>query len=389
MIYYFPLESLKSRYTHQLSTKWMPNAFNTVDAKWTIVDGNYEQGDVKVGMVLDAVGRGIYSMNQCKYFLELIQQGKIEDGDIIYLQDYWTPGIESIFYALDLYKINVKVYARCWAQSVDEFDFTYNMRHWMRYYELGLDERLSGIFVASTINRDELKQAGFKTPIHVTALPINYDEIYNYVGKDVEKEKIVVFSSRLDWEKNPMFMMEVAKKFLNNNQDYKWVYTTSASELRSNDRFIIHKLKELEKENDRFIIKTNMHKKSYYELLSRASIQFSSCLQDYVSFTLLEATTFGCEICYPRFKSFPECVPSDRLYDPFDVNSALDILDNIVQNDITLRRTYEEIPKLSSLGTLLDAYIVGNGIDREVNIWNESEYYTEFLKSKKIIGDKL
>ena len=216
-----------------------------------------------------------------------------------------------------------------------------------------------------------------------------YDEIYNYVGKDVEKEKIVVFSSRLDWEKNPMFMMEVAKKFLNNNQDYKWVYTTSASELRSNDRFIIHKLKELEKENDRFIIKTNMHKKSYYELLSRASIQFSSCLQDYVSFTLLEATTFGCEICYPRFKSFPECVPSDRLYDPFDVNSALDILDNIVQNDITLRRTYEEIPKLSSLGTLLDAYIVGNGIDREVNIWNESEYYTEFLKSKKIIGDKL
>ena len=73
MIYYFPLESLKSRYTHQLSTKWMPNAFDKVGADWTSVDGNYEQGDVKVGMVLDAVGRGIYSMNQCKYFLELIQ----------------------------------------------------------------------------------------------------------------------------------------------------------------------------------------------------------------------------------------------------------------------------------------------------------------------------
>ena len=43
------------------------------------------------------------------------------------------------------------------------------------------------------------------------------------------------------------------------------MYTTSASELRSNDRFIIHKLKELEKENDRFIIKTDMDKKSYYE----------------------------------------------------------------------------------------------------------------------------
>ena len=365
----------------------MPNAFDKVGADWTSVDGNYEQGDVKVGMVLDAVGRGIYSMNQCKYFLELIQQGKIKDGDTIYLQDYWTPGIESIFYALDLYKINVKVYARCWAQSVDEFDFTYNMRHWMRYYELGLDERLSGIFVGSTINRDELKQAGFKTPIHVTSLPINYDEIYSYVGKDIEKEKIVVSSSRLDWEKNPMFMMEVAKKFLNQSKDYKWIFTTSASELRSNDQFIVDKLKQLSKENNRFIIKTNMDKKDYYELLSKAKIQFNSALQDYVSFTLLEATTFDCDICYPRFKSFPECVPSDRLYDPFDVDSALKVLTSIEYGMPSLRSSHRNIPKLSSLGTYLDAYIINNDIDREVNIWNESEYYTEFLKSKNIIGD--
>ena len=48
MIYYFPLESLKSRYTHQLSTKWMPNAFDKVGADWTSVDGNYEQGDVSM-----------------------------------------------------------------------------------------------------------------------------------------------------------------------------------------------------------------------------------------------------------------------------------------------------------------------------------------------------
>ena len=384
MIYYFPLESLKSRYTYQLSTKWMPEAFDTVNTDWTVIDGNYEQGDVKVGMVLDAVGRGIYSMNQCKYFLELIQQGKIKDGDVIYLQDYWTPGIESIFYALDLYKIDVKFYARCWAQSVDEFDFTYNMRNWMRYYELGLDERLSGIFVGSTINRDELKQAGFKTPIHVTSLPINYDEIYNQVSTKVAKEKIVVSSSRLDREKNPIFMIEVAKRFLELNKDYKWIFTTSASELRSNDKFIVDKLEQVASECNRFIIKTNMDKKGYYELLNRATIQFNSALQDYVSFTLLEATTFGCDVCYPRFKSFPECVPSDRLYEPFDVGSALNILNGIVDNS----RTHKNIPKLSSLGTLLDAYIIENGIDREVNVWNESEYYTEFLKSKHIIGER-
>ena len=381
MIYYFPLESLKSRYTHQLSTEWMPKAFEQVGAEVVSVDGKYEQGDVKVGMVLDAVGRGIYSMNQCSDLLERIRKGEVTSRSTIYLQDYWTPGIESIFYACDLYKINPRFYARCWAQSVDEFDFTYNMKNWMRHYELGLDERLSGIFVGSTINRDELKAAGFKTPIHVTSLPINYDEIRSYHPNNATEEKMVISSSRLDWEKNPMFMMKVAKEFLAKHKDWKWVFTSSAKELRSNDQFIVDAINELDKTEERFIVKTNMTKDGYYDLLNRASIQFNSALQDYVSFTVLEATSYGCDIVYPRFKSFPECVPADRLYDPFDVGSALEVLESSIKEP----HSHINIPKLSSLGCLMDAYIIKNGIDREVNIWNESEYYEAFLKDKGVL----
>ena len=381
MIYYFPLESLKSRYTHQLSTEWMPNAFQKVGASYISVDGKYEQGDIGVGMVLDAVGRGIYSMNQCTDLLERIRRGEITSRATIYLQDFWTPGIESVFYACDLYGIKPKFYARCWAQSVDEFDFTYNMRNWMRYYELGLDERLSGIFVGSTINRDELKAAGFKTPIHVTSLPIDYKEIRSYHPEDVDKEKMIISSSRLDWEKNPMFMMKVAKQFLNKHKDWKWVFTSSAKELRSNDQFIVDAIKELDRTEERFIVKTDMTKDEYYDLLNRASIQFNSALQDYVSFTILEATTYMCDVVYPRFKSFPECVPSNRLYDPFDVDSALDVL----QSAIDEPHSHYDIPKLSSLGCIMDAYIIKNGIDREVNIWNESEYYEAFLKDKGVL----
>ena len=272
MIYYFPLESLKSRYTHQLSTKWMPDAFMKTTSLFHSVDGNYEQGDVSVGMVLDAVGRGVYSMNQCIYFLDMIQKGVINDGDTIYLQDFWTPGIESIFYAADLYGLNLKVYARCWAQSVDEFDFTYKMKSWMRHYELGLDERLSGIFVGSTINRDELKAAGFKTPIHVTGLPIDYKEIRSYHPDNITEEKIVISSSRLDWEKNPMFMMNVAKQFLQKHKDWKWIFTTSAKSLRSNDQFIIDTIQKMDREEERFIVKTNMSKKGYHLYVNRIVI---------------------------------------------------------------------------------------------------------------------
>ena len=35
------------------------------------------------------LGRGIYSMNQCQYLLEMIQKVMLMIGDIVYLQDYW------------------------------------------------------------------------------------------------------------------------------------------------------------------------------------------------------------------------------------------------------------------------------------------------------------
>jgi hypothetical protein len=146
-LFYFGLESLASRYTGQLTNEWAPAAFNNFSDQMEFVNipgDDKEHGDVAVGMVLDAVGRGIYSMSQVQYFLNLIRKGEVKENDIVYFADYWTPGLESIFYALDLYKIkNVKFYARNWAQSMDEYDFTYQMRDWMRWYELGLDSKLS------------------------------------------------------------------------------------------------------------------------------------------------------------------------------------------------------------------------------------------------------
>jgi hypothetical protein len=79
-------------------------------------------------------------LSQCNNFLDKIRTAKVKDGDVIFLQDYWTSGIDSIFYALDSYGYkNIKVYAMLHAQSVDEYDFTYMMKDWMRFYELGLD----------------------------------------------------------------------------------------------------------------------------------------------------------------------------------------------------------------------------------------------------------
>ena len=50
----------------------------------------------------------------------MLYNDKVQDGDIIFLQDYWTQGVEAIWYALDLYGYkDIKVYTMCHAQSVD------------------------------------------------------------------------------------------------------------------------------------------------------------------------------------------------------------------------------------------------------------------------------
>jgi len=379
-LFYFGLESLASRYTGQLTNEWAPAAFNNFGDQIEFVNipgDDKEHGDVAVGMVLDAVGRGIYSMSQVQYFLNLIRKGEVKENDIVYFADYWTPGLESIFYALDLYKIkNVKFYARNWAQSMDEYDFTYQMRDWMRWYELGLDSKLSGVFCGSTEHKNLMVQAGFKAPIHVLNLPVHkhltLDRLKDYNGYKVDN---VIYCSRLDKEKNPFFMLEVAEKFLAQHPDWTWTITTSSSKIRSNVPGVAEAVYALAEKNPRFIVKENLTKDQYYAVLAQSSIQFNSALQDWVSFTCIEATLFGCDIVYPDFRSFKEFVPKDRKYHAFDVDDAVFVLSYAKD---TLRN-YSYISDLAHIGLHLEGYIMANDITEELNVWQESEYCKSLL----------
>jgi glycosyltransferase involved in cell wall biosynthesis len=376
-LFYFGLESLASRYTTQLTKEWAPAAFENFNESIEFVNipgSDLEHGDVAVGMVLDAVGRGIYSMSQVQHFLSLIRAGEVRDNDIVYFADFWTPGLESIFYALDLYKIkNVKFYARNWAQSMDEYDFTYQMRHWMRWYELGLDSKLSGVFCGSTEHKNLMVQAGFKAPIHVLSLPVHKQLTLNRLNANAivpGKQRNVIYCSRLDKEKNPYFMLEVAKKFLYENPDWNWVITTSSSKLRSNVPQVIDDIYEFARTNSRFKVLENLTKEQYYEQLSKAYIQFNSALQDWVSFTCIESTMFGCDIVYPDFRSFKEFVPKNRKYHAFDVDDAVNTLTNTAKAPVK----YDYVSDIADLGLYLEAYIIANDISDELNVWQETEY---------------
>lgn len=390
-VWYFGLEPLKARYTYQLSKEWMPATFAPYEKagklKFVDVPGEFDPDQqIKVGAVLDAVGRGKFAMSQCSNFLDMLNIDQVKDGDVLFLQDYWHPGIESILYALDLYGINVKIYAMLHAQSVDEYDFTWPMRSWMRGFELGLDKRMTGIFVGSTVHRDQLRAAGFEAPIHVVSLPLHKQlteaKLPGYQKNEWTKKPVVVYSSRLDKEKNPFFMMQVAEEFLNQNENWEWHVTTSGKSFKSMLPGVIEAMNELANRQPRFKLLSNLTKEQYYTELADAKIQFNSSLQDYVSWTVLESTTFGCDVIFPDFRSFPEFIPADKLYKPFNLQSALYVLN---QNR-TSNRTgiYYNYPDLADLGRRMEAYIIANDVTQEINVWHESAYCTHLLNTQGI-----
>ena len=382
-LFYLGLEPLKARYTYQLSKEWIPASFEPYVKSGKInfidVEGDFDPDQqIKVGAVLDAVGRGKFAMSQCITLLDMINDGTVKSGDIIYIQDFWHPGFGGILYALDLYGIEVDIYARVWAQSIDEYDFTWPMRDWMRGYELGLEKRLKGVFVGSTIHRDQLRQAGFTSDIHVTSLPLDLEatkaKLPNYASYD--KKKTVVYVSRLDKEKNPFFMYETARQFLATNPDWEWHVTTSGKTFKSMLPGAIEAMEALAEEQPRFKIMANLTKEEYYEELAQATIQFNSSLQDYVSWTVLESMTFGCTPVFPDFRSFSELLNNKNMYKAFDLHDALQVLEYAK----TTPYVGKNLPEVSDIGRLMDAAIMVNGIDYEVNVWHEFEFFKHILK---------
>ena len=384
-VFYFGLEPLKARYTYQLSKEWMPATFAEYDnLEFIDVPGEFDPDQqIKVGAVLDAVGRGKFAMSQCASFLDMLNRGMVSDGDVIFLQDFWHPGIESIFYALDLYNINVKFYSMLHAQSVDEYDFTWAMRDWMRPIELGIDKRMAGIFVGSTIHKEQLRAAGFNAPIHVVSLPLhkeltlkvlpNYDEL-----RKEPRKKVIVYTSRFDKEKNPFFMLEVAKQFLKCREDYEWHITTSGKHLRSMMPGAVEALINYSIEEPRFKILTGLSKEEYYTELATGMVLFNTSLQDYVSWTVLEGTTFGIDVMFPNFRSFPEFVPADRMYHAFDLSSALTGLLEVTKQDHF--GCHYDFAQVADLGRRMEGWIVANEPKFEINVWHERALCEHLLK---------
>lgn len=324
-IYYFPIEPYKERYTGQL-LHWTENTFKRQGIDFVTVTGDALADDISSGVVLDVHNRCHYSLTQVAKFSRIARSKHITCDDVVYFQDMFTPGYEAIPYMFQAGDCP-RIFARCWAQSVDIYDFTYNVREWMRQYEFMVDRTAAGIFVANEELGQLLRMAMFQSNIYNVGLPFSSDEVLQFYGGAENKSRRVLFSSRLDAEKQPGFFFDLAEQMF--GKDVIFAVCTSAKELRSNDEKVIKRLLLLA-EAGVISIYTGLSKMTYYKLLSGSSVQFNCALQDWVSFTALEASTYGVTTVAPAFRGFLETYKysPDQLYKPWDLTDAERVVTN-------------------------------------------------------------
>lgn len=335
-IVYVPLEPYKERYTIQLSAEdgWLESNWKTAGHQVIRIPGKALSHDsnIKTGQVLDAHGRGYWACSQVMELIKLHQTGALNPlTDVIYFDDFWHPGISALPYMFDLTNVHIPTFAMLHAQSIDIHDFTYPMRHWMRHFEKGTAAFLSGIFVTSTCLYDLCLHAGVGTKenLFFGGLPYNSQQVKTRFFPAIlpRKKRQVVYSSRWDKEKCPEFFLAVVAEVHKQRKDITFIVTTSATEVRSNSPHRIQLLRDFVQNNpaaEVLDIRVNQTKSQYYYNLLESKIQFNCADQDFVSWTLLEATTCGCRPVYPNYLSFPEALQYryDLMYIKGDVTSA-------------------------------------------------------------------
>jgi len=337
-LYYMGLEPYKARYTLQLQD-WNTAVFDRRGINYVVVPGETLSNDqaIVTGQVLDAHGRTYFGMSQLMNLIRMMKQGELNHEDVIYFEDMFQPGIESLPYILkQIDPIHrPRIYVRCLAQSIDPDDFVHvwDMQDFMGHYEKMVDSFVDGVLATNEEMVMHMKIAGWKSPIYnISGLAFGKSEVQGRVG-DIKpfthRKNRVVFSARWDQEKQPDFYMDLIEEFYKRHPDSNIEFCVcSGGKLKSNNESYMLRTRWLESKG-RLKIYENLEKNDYYNIVNESRVVFNCALQDWVSNTVSEADALGCNVLYPAYRSFPETFANDhtRLYVPWSIDDALNKLE--------------------------------------------------------------
>jgi hypothetical protein len=332
------LEPYKARYTLQLQ-EWSRAVFERRGIDYVIVPGETLTNDqaIVTGQVLDAHGRSYFGMSQIMNLVRYMKQGEVTSEDVIFFEDMFQPGIESLPYIMDQItpEMRPRVYVRCLAQTIDPDDFVHvwDMTRWMTHYERMVNE-FATVLATNEEMVAHMRVAGWTADIYnISGLSFGKAEVLSRVNNQVRpfdsRKKRVVFAARWDQEKQPDFFMDIIDAWhrLRPNEDVEFALL-SGSSLRSNNSSYMARTLEMQQQG-RLTVYQDLDKNQYYDLLNDSRVMFNCALQDWVSNTVSEADALGCNVVYPAYRSFPETFANDwtRLYVPWSVEDALKKID--------------------------------------------------------------
>ena len=350
-IFYMGLEPYEGRYTLQL-TDWAERAFKNRGIEYVIVPGTTIDNSkaIVTGQVLDAHGRSYFGMSQLMNLVKMMKAGEITSDDAVFFEDMFQPGMESLPYILQQSpeRYRPKIFLRCLAQAIDPDDFVHvwGMSKWMSLYEEMCNE-IPNVHILAT-NEEmvaHMRIANWRAPIYnISGLSFGKQEVLSRV-KSIkpfeQRTKRVCFAARFDQEKQPDFYMDLIQRVRRQDPSIEFA-VFSGGPLRSNNERYLTRARDLESRGDLKIYE-NLKKDEYYALLADSRVLFNCALQDWVSNTVSEADTLGCNVLYPAYRSFPETFANDRdrLYIPWSQEDAYQKL------NILLMRPHENMGKLS------------------------------------------
>jgi hypothetical protein len=143
----------------------------------------------------------------------------------------------------------------------------------------------------------------------------------------------VGFAARWDQEKQPDFFMDLIDAWHERHPGTAVEFCLfSGAALKSNNDSYMARTREMQA-SGRLVIHEDLEKNDYYNLLTDTRVLFNCALQDWVSNTVSEADTLGCNVLYPAYRSFPESFGNDpdRLYIPWSIEDAMNKLEKLLQ----------------------------------------------------------
>ena len=343
-LWYMGLEPYKARYTLQLQD-WNEAVFRRRGINYELVTGETLSNDqaIVTGQVLDAHGRTYFGMSQLMNLIKRLKAGDVTNEDVIYFEDMFQPGIESLPYIFDqidpVHRPRVAV--RCLAQSIDPDDFVHvwGMSKWMGLYEKMVDSFADLVLASNEEMVMHMKIAGWEAPIYnISGLAFGKEEVRSRVAGELkpfdQRTMRVGFAARWDQEKQPDFYMDLIEEWNHQYGDSIPVEFCifSGAKLKSNNDSYMARTRDLQ-QRGLLTVYEDLDKNDYYALLNDTRVLFNCALQDWVSNTVSEADTLGCNVLYPAYRSFPETFANDatRLYVPWSLDDAMTKLKTLLK----------------------------------------------------------